>query len=88
MPGKDDSFMCGARSADELVAVNAIPIANDPRRIPLGESLDDLLGSPDCGGVLSDIEMQHLAPTMFQHDKHGQHLHGDRWHCKEIDGNH
>ena len=34
-----------------LVTVDAIPIANDiPRRIPLGESLNDLLGSPDCGG--------------------------------------
>ena len=33
-----------------LIAVNVIPIANDiPWHIPLGESLDDLLGSPGWG---------------------------------------
>ncbi|MGH9632269.1 MAG: hypothetical protein ACRD7E_28530 [Bryobacteraceae bacterium] len=53
-----------------VVAVDAIPIPNDiPRHIPLGENLDDLLGSPSCGRVLSNIELQHLATAMLQHDK-------------------
>ena len=36
--------------------------------------------------MLSDIEMQHLATTVFQHDEHEQHPHGDRRHREEIDG--
>jgi hypothetical protein len=35
--------------------------------------------------MLSDIEVQHLAPTMFQHNEHEQHPHGDRRHRKEVD---
>src|SRR4029434_1102625 len=72
-----------------LVAVDSIPIANDiRRRIPLGKSLDDLLGGPGCRGMLSDIEMQHLATTMFQYDKHEQYLHRERRHSKEVDRYH
>ena len=35
--------------------------------------------------MLGHVEMQHLATTMFQHDEHEQHFHGDRWHGEEID---
>jgi len=45
-----------------FVAVDAIPISDQiPRRIPLAERLDDLLGSSACDGVLSPIEIQRLA---------------------------
>jgi hypothetical protein len=40
------------------------------------------LGCPDRSGMLGHIEMQHLATTMFQHDEHEQHFHGDG---EEID---
>ena len=35
--------------------------------------------------MLSHVEMQHLATTVFQHDEHEQHPHGDRRHREEID---
>src|SRR4029453_10003097 len=76
-------------SRSNLAAVNAVPIADKiTGSVSIGERLDDLLGGPGCRGMLSDIEMQHLATTMFQYDKHEQHLHGDRRHCKKIDGHH
>ena len=34
--------------------------------------------------MLGHIEMQHLATTMFQHDKYEQHLHRERRHGKEV----
>lgn len=69
-----------------FLAVDAIPISYQiPRRIPIGERLDDLLGCPGRGGMLRHVEMQHLAATVFQYDEHEQHLHGDRRRRKEID---
>ena len=35
--------------------------------------------------MLSHVEMQHLATTVFQYDEHEQHPHGDRRHRKEVD---
>jgi hypothetical protein len=32
-----------------------------------------------------DIEMQHLATTVFEHDEHEQHSHADRRYREEID---
>src|SRR5713226_4896762 len=35
--------------------------------------------------MLGHIEMQHLSTTVFQHDEHEHHLHGDRRHREEVD---
>ena len=69
-----------------FISIDAIPISYEiARRIPIGEGLDDLLGGPDRGGMFGHIEMQHLPTTVFQHDEHEQHLHGQRRHGEEID---
>lgn len=70
----------------KVVAMDAIPIANEiRRRIPIGESLDDCLGCPGRSVMLGHIEVEHLSTTMFQHDEHEQHPHGDRRHREELD---
>src|SRR5215813_11411108 len=69
-----------------VVTVDAISISYQiVRRIPIGEGLDDLLGGPGRGGMLSDIEVQYLATTVFQYDEHEQHPQSDRRHREEID---
>jgi hypothetical protein len=55
----------------DVVAVDAVPLAKEiRRRVPIEESIDDLLGRPGRGGTLGHIEVLHLATTMFQHDEH------------------
>src|SRR3954449_4490920 len=72
-------------SQSNLSAVNAVPIADEVTgRLSIGERLDDLLRRPGCGRMLGHIEMQHLATTMFQHDKYEQHLHRERRHGKKV----
>src|SRR4029453_17485831 len=72
-----------------LAALNAVPIANKiTGSVSIGERLDDLLRSPGRSRMLRHIEMQHLATTMFQHDKYEQHLHRERRHSKEVDRYH
>ena len=34
--------------------------------------------------MVSEVEVQHLAPAMFQHDEHEQHFHGDRRHGEKV----
>src|SRR4030095_12114998 len=76
-------------SQTKLIAVNAIPIAEEiTGRLSIGERLDDLLRRPGRSRMLGHIEMQHLATTMFQHDKYEQYLHRERRHSKEVDRYH
>src|SRR3954453_10805584 len=53
-------------------------------RLSMRERLDDLLPSPGRRRMVGHIEMQHLATTMFQHDKYEQHLHRERRHGKKV----
>src|SRR5215467_844478 len=57
-------------------------------RILVSEGLDDLLRRPGRTGMLRHMEMQHLATTMFQHQEYEQHLHRNRRHGEEVDGDH
>ncbi len=58
----------------DVIAVDTISISYQiPRRIPISEGLDDLLGCPGRGGMLSYIEVQYLATTVFQCDEDEQH---------------
>ena len=66
-PGRREQLfnVQGRDPQTNFVAVDAIPISYEiPRRIPIGEGLDDLLGCPGRRGMLSDIEVQHLATTV------------------------
>ena len=73
------------RSDNELVAVHAIPISHEiPRHIMTAGGVDNLLRRSGRRGTLGHIEMQHLATTMFQHDKHEQHLDRDRGNGEEV----
>ena len=88
--GRGEQFLDAQRGdpLTDVVAVKGVPIANQiSRYIPIGKSLDDLLGRPGCGGIRGDIEVQHLPTTVFQDDEYEQHPHGDRWNGKEIDRN-
>jgi hypothetical protein len=51
----------------------------------IGEGLDDLLGCPDSGGMISHVEMRHLATMVFQYEEREQHPHGGRRHREEVD---
>jgi hypothetical protein len=91
MPGVQDHEMVQAFSsdrADQAFSVG-IPISQEiPRRILIGEGLDDLLRRPSRRGMLGHIEVQHLATTVFQHDEDEQHLHRDRGHAEEVHRDH
>ena len=70
-------------------AINAVPIQHEiARSFLFGEGLDNLLGSLGCRGVVRHVEVQHLPTTMFQYDKHEQHLQGDGRHGEEVNRNH
>jgi len=72
-----------------VAAINAVSIPQEiARGVVLGKGLENLLGRPGRGGVLRHVEVQHLAPTMFQHDEHEQNLEGDRGHGEEVHRNH
>ena len=56
-------------SQPNLIAVNAIPIADETTgRLSVRERLNDLLCSPDIRRMLGHIETQHLATTMLRED--------------------
>jgi hypothetical protein len=66
-PGRCEYFSNVQRRDPQtnLVAVDAIPISYQISwRIPIGEGLNDLLGCPGRGGMLSDIEVQYFATTV------------------------
>src|SRR4030095_4698747 len=50
------------------------------------ERFDDLLRRPFCRGMLSNIEMQHAATLMRQHNEYKQHSQLQCGNSKEIDG--
>ena len=58
------------------------------RCLPFSESLDGLMASPGRGGVLSHVEVQHLATTVLQYYEQLQNLHRDRGHCEEVHRDH
>ena len=64
--GRGEQFLDAQRGdpLTDVIAVDGIPIANQIfRYIPIGKSLDDLLGRPGRGGILGDIEVQYLPTT-------------------------
>jgi len=73
----------------DIVAVDAVSISQKiASGIPILESFHNLLRGPGRSGMLGDIEMQHLPPSMLQYDEHKQHFQGDRGHGEEIDRDH
>jgi hypothetical protein len=58
-----------------LSTVPAVAIAEEIRgRRSVRERLYDLLCSPSSGGMLTHIEMQHLATVVFQENEYEQHF--------------
>src|SRR5262249_1528651 len=90
-PGGCENFFYseGGHSQTKFLAVAPCSISEQILgRILISEGLDDLLGRPGCTGMLRHMEMQHLATTMFQHQEYEQHLHRERRHGEEVDGDH
>ena len=72
----EDFFDAQRRDASAyLLAVDAVPVAKEESgRVPIGEGFDNLLRGPDRGRMIRNAKVQYLAPAMFQHEEHEQHL--------------
>src|SRR6266540_632165 len=61
-----------------VVAIDAVAVSYKIAGcILIDEGLHDLLRRPGGGRMLGNVEVQHLATAMLEHDEHEQHLHGD-----------
>ena len=67
-----------------IIAVHLIAVANQmTARIAMGERLDNLLGGPVRGGMLGQMEMQHLTTPMLQHHENEHYPQAHRRHGKK-----
>jgi hypothetical protein len=68
-----------------LIPINGIPIPDQiMRSFTIGESLDNLLCNPSCGWVFGHVEVEHLAPAVFQHQEYEQDPQPDCRNNKEV----
>ena len=87
--GRREDFLDAhaACSVPEGLAVDGVAIAEEiGRRGLVRKRLHDLLGGPDRGGMLGDVEAEDPSPMVGKHDQdeeHPQARGGDR---EEIDG--
>jgi len=74
-------------ASPELVAVDAIAIAQEVARCPvIGERLDDLLRSPCRRRRIGYVEVHDLAAILQQDHEHVEQTEGRRRHGEEVDG--
>ena len=71
----------------EMATVDSVTVSYQISRHSIfWERFDDLLRRPFCGGMLSNIEMQHAATLVRQHNEYIQHSQLQCGNSKEIDG--
>jgi hypothetical protein len=71
----------------ELLAIDLVTVAQEVgRRGVVRERVYDLLGGPEGGGVLGDVEVDDAAAMVGEHDEDEQHAQARRRHGEEIDG--
>ena len=72
----------------ELATVDSVTVSYEiSRRRVFWERFDDLLCRPFCRGMLGDIEMQHAATLMRQHNEYKQNSQLQCGNGEEVDGN-
>ena len=66
-------------------AIDAVPITQEiPRGLVPWEGINDLLGSPPCRGMLSDVEVDDATSMVDQDDQDKEQLVPHRGDHKEI----
>src|SRR4029450_2228094 len=76
---KDLAHSQALHPPDEHIAVDGISIAEQVlRRRLFWESLDQLVGSPGCGWVVGDVDMDEFATVVSKDQESGQRAGGER----------
>ena len=70
----------------EVESIDAITISDQVlRSVVKGEGFDDLLSGPCRGRMCGDVEVNHLAPIVSEHDEAVEDSESDCWDGEEID---
>jgi len=74
-------------SVPKLLAVDLVTVAQEiRRRRVVREAVHDLLGGPEGGGVLGDVEVDDGSAMVSEYDENEENAQARRGHSEEIEG--